>query len=144
MNLKFIPVVDSDRDFFIHVHHAAYRTTIEKMFGWDEKVQDDFAIKAFNDGGMNIIWVDNKKVGVVGWDCRPDHLWLKELFILPEYQGQGIGSQIISSTIERAKQHGHPVRLQTLKANTEAQKLYKRHGFVVTSESKTHVQMIKP
>lgn len=47
MSLTFIPVVAADLDFFIQVHHTAYRSAIESMFGWDERQQDDYAKAAF-------------------------------------------------------------------------------------------------
>jgi hypothetical protein len=40
MSLTFIPAVAADLDFFIQVHHIAYRSAIESMFGWDERRQE--------------------------------------------------------------------------------------------------------
>lgn len=141
MDLKFVPVADADRAFFIHVHHTAYRPVIEKMFGWDEALQDDFANKAFDGSGMNIIWLDGQKVGVVGYESYEDFLWLKEVFLLPEYQGRGIGTWIVKDAIAKAKLKGKELRLQTLKENTGAKRLYERHGFSVTHSNDTHWEM---
>ena len=68
--IKYIPVTGEDRAFFIHVHHTAYRDAIEKMFGWDEVLQDRYANHAFDEGGMNIIWHKGKRIGVFGWEGR--------------------------------------------------------------------------
>ena len=142
MTLKFIPTTEADRKFFIHVHHTAYRDTIEKMFGWDEALQDGFANKAFDEGGMNIIYHEDERIGVVGWEDFPDYLWLKEVFLLPEFQGQGIGKQIVTLSQERAKKAGKKLRLQTLKANLGAKRLYERCGFNVTEATDTHWKML--
>ena len=138
MNLKYLPAIEQDRAFFIHVHHTAYRDTIEEMFGWDEERQDELANLPFDEGGINIVWNRDNRIGVVGWEEREDHLWLKELFLLPEYQGQGIGSQIVKDTITKSRSLAKDVRLRTLKANTRAKELYERHGFVVTEASDIH------
>lgn len=143
MTLKFIPVVESDRDFFIHVHHASYRPIIEQMFGWDAATQDDFANKAFDEGGMHIITHNEKKVGVVGWDQYENYLWLKELFLLPEYQNQKIGSKVLEHSINKAQAVNKDLRLQTLKENIGAKKLYERFGFEVTDKTDTHWKMIR-
>lgn len=142
MNLKYILATEGDRAFFIHVHHTAYRDTIEEMFGWDEKRQDELANRPFDEGGIHIIWNDDNRIGVVGWEERYDHLWLKELFLLPEYQGQGIGSQIIKDTITKARSVAKDIRLRTLKANMRAKELYERYGFELTEETDIHWNMI--
>ncbi|MAY63210.1 MAG: GNAT family N-acetyltransferase [Rhizobiales bacterium] len=142
--IRYIPMDERDRVFFIHVHHAAYRDTIEAMFGWDEGMQDKHASRAFDDGGLNIVWYDDERVGVVGWEDRGDCLWLKELFLLPKYQGCGIGSQIVQDSIQRAQSLEKDVRLRTLKANVRAKKLYERHGFEVTSVTDIHCNMSFP
>ena len=141
--IKYIPVTGEDRAFFIHVHHTAYRDAIEKMFGWDEVLQDRYANHAFDEGGMNIIWHKGKSIGVFGWEGRNYHIWLKELFLLPEHQGWGIGSQIINNTISRAESLEKDVRLRTLKANLRAKKLYERHGFEVTEANDLHWNMVR-
>lgn len=141
MELKFIPVTEADRQFFIHVHHTAYRQVIEKMFGWDEALQDGFANKAFDEGGMNIVWRDGEKIGVVGWRDYPDYIWLNEVFLLPEYQGQGVGSQIVNLSKDKARTAGKELRLQTLMANLGAKSLYERLGFTVTGTTDIHWQM---
>jgi GNAT superfamily N-acetyltransferase len=38
-----------------------------------------------------------------------------EVFILPIYQNQGIGSEIVTISIARARHNGQALRLQTLK-----------------------------
>jgi GNAT superfamily N-acetyltransferase len=141
MPLNFIPTVAADLDFFIHVHHTAYRSAIESMFGWDERQQDDYAKAAFALGGLTIVWRERERVGVVGWEEHQDYLWLKEVFILPIYQNQGIGSQIVTISIARARQNGRVLRLQTLTANLGAKRLYERHGLRVTGATEIHWHM---
>lgn len=138
-----VPATEADRAFFVQVHHAAYRATIEQMFGWDEVLQDEFANKAFDGGSIHIIWFDYQKVGVVGWEELPDFFWLKELFLLPNYQRKGIGSKLLTLLIDQAQVLGKLVRLQTLRANLDAKKLYERHGFSVEDATDLHWRMIR-
>ena len=144
MSLDYIPATGTDRSFFIHAHHVAYRDTIEAMFGWNEAVQDDFAGKAFDQGGINIIWSDGQRAGVIGWEQHPDHVWLKELFVLPSKQGQGIGSAAIRHVKAIARESNFPVRLRTLKANQRAKALYERNGFTVSDKTDVHWKMVWP
>lgn len=132
MNLAFVPAVEADRTFFVHVHHTAYRNAIESMFGWDQVLQDGFANDAFDKGGTHIIYLEGIRIGVVGWQQFPDYLWLKEIFLLPEYQRKGIGQKIVMLSKEKAKALNKPLRLRTLKTNPGAKRLYERCGLVVT------------
>ena len=142
MKLDYVPATGLDRGFFIHAHHTAYRDTIETMFGWNEAVQDGFAIKAFDQGGINVIWSSGQRVGVVGWEQCPDHVWLKELFVLPSKQGQGIGSAVIHHIKTIAEERNLPVRLRTLTANHRAKALYERNGFSVSYKADVHWNMV--
>ena len=143
-DIQFLPMEVEDRDFFIHVHHTAYRETIEKQFGWDEEIQDNFANQAFDAGGVKVITLAGKKVGVVGWEEYNDYMWLKEFFLLPEFQGRGIGSEIIQRVKSKAKELSKPLRLQPLKENVRAKSLYEKHGFKVIELTDIHWKMEIP
>ena len=142
MTLDYEPATAEDRSFFIHAHHTAYRAIIEMMFSWNEAEQDKFAAKAFDQGGIKVIWSDSQRVGVVGWDQCPDHIWLKELYILPSEQCRGVGSAVIRHIKSIAEEHKIEVRLQTLKANERAKALYERSGFTVSEETDIHWKMV--
>ena len=81
-------------------------------------------------------------VGVVGWEHRDGHVWLKELFVLPEHQGRGIGGRIIARVVDEAQ--GREVRLRTLRPNLGAVRLYQRCGFELTGETDTHRFLARP
>lgn len=56
---------------------------------------------------------------------------IAQLYIHVNYQGQGIGSQLI----ELAKRNSNgSLRLFTFKVNTKAQRFYERHGFKVMKQ----------
>jgi len=139
--ITYETATEQDRAFFIHVHHISYRDTIEKMFGWDKELQYSYANKAFDEGGILIIWVDGKKAGVIGWEDRAACIWLKEFFLLPEYQGLGIGTQVVQDMKIRAKSAQKDIHLRTLKANIRAKALYERVGFEVTDVTNIHWNM---
>jgi len=144
MKLSYVPALHKDRSFFILAHHTAYRDTVTSMFGWNEPEQDAFATKAFGQGSINIIWFENQRVGVVGWEHYPGHIWLKELYILPSKQRKGFGSMVISHVKHIAAERNIAIKLQTLKANTRAKALYERNGFVVAAQTDLHWEMVCP
>jgi ribosomal protein S18 acetylase RimI-like enzyme len=141
MQVKLIPATEMDREFFRKAHHLAYRDVIEPMFGWDDKKQDHYADTDFNDRNPHLIQQENNSVGVIGWQEKEDHIWFGPIFVLPEFQSKGIGSLLIKQFIKDAKVKNIALRLQTLKMNEGAKKLYERLGFRVLSSNEIHWQM---
>ena len=75
--------------------------------------------------GIYIAKDENKIVGMIKIIEKDDHIYLKQLYILPEYQGQGIGLRLLN-TIETDKK----IYLQVSSSNTGAIRFYIKHGFV--------------
>jgi len=141
MQIKLIPATEKDRAFFRNVHHLAYRDVIEPMFGWDEKKQDHYADMDFDSRNPHIIQYEEKPVGVIGWQEKHDHIWFGPIFVLPQFQNKGIGSFLVKQFIKDSEEKNIALRLQTLRMNERAKKLYERLGFTVLSASGVHWQM---
>lgn len=133
--IEIVPAKESDRDFYILTHHASYRPVIESMFGWDKTRQDEFANHEFDTRNPHIVFHRNDRCGVLGWCDEGEAIRFGPLFILPEFQGRGIGSFLIDIFVEKAKEESKRLYLQTLQRNLRAKKLYESKGFVVTSSS---------
>ena len=64
---------------------------------------------------------------------------LRQIFLLPEYQGRGVGERCVEFVLAEARALGLPVRLAVLKVNPRAQAFYRRLGFVSTEETEERV-----
>ncbi|MFC4001497.1 ribosomal protein S18-alanine N-acetyltransferase [Prauserella oleivorans] len=49
--------------------------------------------------------------------------------VLPEYQGQGVGTELLRALLERADELAAPVFLEVRTDNDSAIRLYEKHGF---------------
>ncbi len=141
MNIEIIPATESDRAFFRKAHHLAYRDVIESMFSWDEEEQDKFANKDFDERNPHIIIYGKIRVGVLGWLAKADHIWFGPIYILPEHQNKGIGSYLVREFMNRARNAGLPLHLQTLRKNEKARKFYEKLGFTILPSDEIHWQM---
>ncbi len=141
MQVVLVPAVEQDRSFFRQAHHLAYRGVIEPMFGWDEASQDRFADIDFDARNPHIIQHMGSPVGVIGWQDKDDHLWFGPIFILPAHQNQGIGTFLVKEFIQKAVAQNVALRLQTLRKNENAKRLYEKLGFRTLSSSDVHWQM---
>ncbi len=83
------------------------------------------------------------KMGVVSLKGTKKSLHIRQLQILPEYQGQGIGSKVLSVVKKRALHLQLPITLNVLLKNP-ARGLYLRHGFQIEGKNKLEFQMRCP
>lgn len=74
--------------------------------------------------------MDQLRVGAIAVENHLTHIQIEDLYILPEFQNQGIGTAIVLDIIEEARQGHKPVRLRVL-SSSPARVLYERLGFVV-------------
>ena len=69
-------------------------------------------------------------VGCGALKCHPTHGEIKRMWVAASARGLGLGTKILLHLEELARQRGLTLlRLETNKALTEAQSLYRRHGF---------------
>lgn len=135
------PATAEDTELALKIHHAAYHDVIVRQFGnFDEKEQDQYFAKSWNPETFEIIESEKDSAGYCSIERAPDYIFAHELVIKPEFQGKGIGSQLLKEIIAEANTRNVPIKLQVLKEN-KAQDLYKKFGFTQTGETDTHVLM---
>jgi GNAT superfamily N-acetyltransferase len=96
----------------------------------------------------HIILVDRKpagvlKLGVITQKNMDKSLHIRQLQIMPAFQGKGIGSMVLGVVKKRALQLCLPITLNVLLKNP-ARALYLRHGFQVVSKNKVEFQLCCP
>jgi GNAT superfamily N-acetyltransferase len=132
---------DADREFAFQVLKTAFGKYVKEVYSWDEQLQREIHRQRFRPSSTWIIKYDDKEIGLLAFDREPDHIRVRQLFLLPEYQGLGIGVYLMKDILKESKQKGIPIRLQVLKVNNRAKVFYERIGFSVTDETETHHKM---
>ena len=132
-----------DSEFVFAVKKEAFREYAEQVWGWDESHQRESHNARFASHDFRIIGFRGTNVGFFATSNTSEKLTLHQLFILPEYQGRGIGSACMTRIVNEAKMEQKPVMLQVLKINTRAIAFYERIGFKIASDDSTHVQMVR-
>lgn len=130
--------VEADRSFFIDLHHKAYRATIEAMFPWNSAEQHQLASAKFDFPGLKIAWLGQERVGSIGWVVEEKYILMREVFVTPSMQNQGLGTALIHNMQKRALEATKKIQLRTLRSNLRAKELYERQGFVVTDKTEIH------
>ncbi|MGI8636395.1 MAG: GNAT family N-acetyltransferase [Segetibacter sp.] len=62
---------------------------------------------------------------------------------MPEFQGRGIGSSILKELLDKAQSEQKRLELEVLRVNADAQRLYKRLGFVMEEKDDQKYFMYK-
>jgi ribosomal protein S18 acetylase RimI-like enzyme len=130
-----------DRDFLFHLNEVTMREHVEDVWGWDDSEQIVFFETRFHPESWQIIQSDGQDIGVLVAEEEADEIYLAEIEILPEWQGQGIGSSVVRSLMKRAAASGKPLTLRVLHVNESARLLYERLGFRPFKEIETHIYL---
>ena len=133
----------SDSEFIFTVKKAAYREYVEQVWGWDDNYQRERHESEFASHDFHIIQFSGTDVGFFITSSTSDTLKVNQIFILPEYQGRGIGSACMTRIIDDANLEQRSVVLQVLKVNTRGIALYQRLGFTIVGEDSIYFQMEK-
>jgi ribosomal protein S18 acetylase RimI-like enzyme len=132
------PANKRDFDFLYHLIEVCMKEYVEATWGWNDEFQQDYFAKNFDVSGCQIVLVDGRKAGQLTAIDQGGNIFIAAIYILPQYQGHGIGSNLIQDVFQKAEQYASTVSLRVLTANKPARRLYERLGFVETADNKTH------
>lgn len=141
---KLIQYTPNDYEFVYQVKKEVYQKYVEECFGtWDEELQRNLYnqfIETEKDN-LYIIQLNGKDIGFYNGKTLEDESYeIGNICIIPEYQGKGIGTQILTDIIKLHKEQD--LHLQYFKQNPVG-KLYEKLGFVHDYEKKFHYVMVK-
>ena len=143
-NIKLVPYTDKDYYYVYEEKKNAYKKYVEECWGsWIEEDQQKHFGKFINtvkDSTFIIIYED-KKIGFYNGEILPNGNYeVGNICIIPEYQGRGIGTQILKDKLEENKDRD--IEIQYFKQNPVG-RLYEKLGFIPSGETEFHYQMKK-
>jgi len=142
--LPFIlrPATAADYDWLWNLKRTTMRPYVELTWAtWDDAIQERYFRAIYCSVTVQIIVVGGRNAGLLHVEQEPGAIFLANIQVHPDFQNRGLGSAVIRSLLESARSLQLPVRLQVLKVNTAAQRLYARLGFIFSGETPTHQLM---
>lgn len=131
----------ADANLFYNVTEQTMRTHVLAAGGtWDEERRRRESVEDSANPNASIILVGAIEAGILVVERRPHEVHLQDLYLLPRYQGHGIGSALVSALQKEAIARCVPLRLQVLKVNS-AKRFYERLGFSVVEETEYFFHM---
>lgn len=140
VNYSLRPTTQSDYEFLYKLKKLCLKEYVAETWGWNEEVQRAYFAESFDPNDSQIITLNDQDIGQLLLEDRGVDLYLAGIYILPTFQGKGIGTAVLQDILLAAQDRRLPVRLQVLKVNP-ARKLYERLGFKLTGETETHYLM---
>ena len=127
--VRLRPATADDFEFFVDLHKQSLGPYIDQVWGWDDDDQRAYLERNIAPEHTQVIVVDGVDIGRLNVEDLDDEVLLGVIEITPDYQGRGIGAQLIQTLLDDAFARDKRVRLNVLQVNTRAYQLYRRLGF---------------
>jgi len=134
------PAAPQDSEFAFNVKKSAFRKYIEMVWGWNDAEQRAMHERRFAEHEFWIVSMDEIDIGILALVRTSDRIDVNQLFLLSDYQRQGIGCYCMQRILAESKKKDMPVYIQTLKVNIPAQNFAEKLGFRKVGETATHIQ----
>ena len=121
----------ADLDFVFALNETTMRPLVEVLRGWDPAKERAEMQRFFSPGFDSIIVVDAHDAGHLKVEEEATRTHLRMIALLPKWQRQGIGTQIIRDLMHSAHARGVPLTLWVSALNHDARRLYERLGLQV-------------
>jgi len=133
---------NTDAGFFYRVTEQTMRVHVVAAGGvWnEERTLRETAEDSVNPDA-SVIVIGAVDVGILIVERLLHEIRLRELCLLPGYQGRGIGCSLVSALQGEAAARCVPLRLHVLKVNP-AKRFYERLGFGVEEETEYFFHML--
>lgn len=136
------PATAGDYAWLWNLKRETMRAYVEDTWGtWDDDAQEKFFRRTYSPAFVQVIVSGGRPAGLLHVEREPAAIFLANIQIDPAFQNLGLGTAVVRSLLDSARALRLPVRLQVLKVNTDAQRLYARLGFAFSGESSTHRHM---
>ena len=143
MEYTFRDCTLDDFDFLFDLKKQNFKWYVDKIWGWRDDEQKERLKNDLKDhlSHKKTILIDGCPAGVYASHITENgDFFINEISLLNEYQGKGIGRNILEKQLEENRKNNIRTILQVFKDNP-AKRLYERLGFKIYGETETHYQM---
>lgn len=133
----------NEDDFMLayEIRKNALGEYVKQTWGWDEEWQMKYHKEDFDTEILSVIEVNGEAAGTLEVYYDDHSMIISGIYLTHKFQNLGIGTNILLNLHKQAAAKNMGVRLQVLKVNLKAKKLYEKLGYIVYSTSETHYQL---
>ncbi|MEA2297907.1 MAG: hypothetical protein QOF77_843 [Solirubrobacteraceae bacterium] len=108
--------------------------------GSQSRLQQRVYAETYPGGAFEVVLLDGAPVGRLFVGRGDDEICLVDIALLPRHRGAGIGTHLLRELQAEAAATGATISLH-VGVRSQAQRLYRRLGFVVTAATEVHLRM---
>jgi GNAT superfamily N-acetyltransferase len=142
-DLSLLPVFEDDFEDLLALRIAAMRESLSRIGRFDPTRARERFQNGFSPENTRHVVVSSSRVGFVTVRSCDDGLLLEHLYVLPGFQGRGIGAWVLTSIFKTADSGRWQVRVTALK-ESDSNRFYQRHGFKMVSEGEWDNYYVRP
>jgi ribosomal protein S18 acetylase RimI-like enzyme len=121
----------SDMTFLVELRRLSMARVVTNHRPWIEAAQKERVLLHFE--SARIICSGDRDIGLLKVVYDPNLVHLCQIQLLPEFQGKGIGTMLITKLQDEVASSGVPISLNVFRSNP-ALHLYARMGFCICAE----------
>jgi GNAT superfamily N-acetyltransferase len=142
VEFSLVSASESDKEFIFEAFKTTMREYVAWAWGWDDEFQRNGFWTHLPVQNFKLVYVAASKAGALYVDEGETCHDIRTVFLLPKFQGFGVGSALLAQEARRARDAQKSLALKVIKINP-AKGLYDRQGFrVVKEDDKTyHMQL---
>lgn len=145
------PVAPEDDEFLLGLYASTREAELSQVV-WPPGTKEAFLRQQFDaqrseydarfpDAEYDVILLDGRAVGRLWVGRTAEQIRLLDVALLPEAQGQGVGTLLVGRLIDEARRTGRVLRHMVFLYNPEAKRLYERLGFEVIEDLGAYAHM---
>lgn len=124
---------EGDAVFLFEAYEATLRPYVEWAWGWDDAFQKQGFKTHHPIQEWRVVSVGGQPAGGLHVQESAASHFVRMVFLLPPFQGKGIGTLLLQQEVRRAERHGKFLELKVVKINP-AKALYERLGLTLVGE----------
>ncbi|MFI7019891.1 GNAT family N-acetyltransferase [Streptomyces sp. NPDC050164] len=136
------PAELSDVEAVAELRAVVMRPDLERLGRYDAHRVRQRLRDGYSPQHTSVITAKGTFAGSVALRPSQDAHWLEHFYLSPDVQGQGLGSAVLRTLLDKTDTTGDLVRLNVLQGSP-ARRLYERHGFTVESEDPVDIFMLR-
>jgi len=143
LNFELRAATADDQGFLFDSYKSTLQPYVDWAWGWDESFQRESFTKHFPVTQFKVITVEGGDAGGLYVEEQESLRFIRLIYLLPEFQGNGVGRQLIENEMERACAAKKALHIKVVKIN-RAKSLYDRLGFKLVEETDVTYHMHIP
>lgn len=137
------PAFAEDFDRLFQLRIEAMRESLERIGRYDEQRAFERFHSTYQAEHTRLIMIGDDFAGCIAMKPVEDSLLIEHFYLLPAFQGCGVGASVLEQLLAEADATQRSIRLSVLQ-QSDTGRFYRRFGFVETGQDEWDVYLERP